>query len=746
MWANERFTEHKDLLLRLMTRFGLAVPIRGKAEFIIPPLLVFGGQNPPLIPVPTGALWFMMHFTQPNHTDENDNDNFTNHLPGKSLWQAKDLQNGFLPASAFHQLCVCALGWCFHTVIGFEPSIGRSHAFVRFGRHQVLLSRKDTQPQVRVQLFVDGTHGGSLEVLDRLRLLLPQVLRHFPNLRCSFLLPLRDGVYVHHEALALVSSGNKPVFFPGEHNAITSTELAPLLQPWLPAWTNASRPHVFISYRWGPHDSTIADLLFETLSADEVLETTMCVFQDKRRLQNGDRFDFQFMAAMENSLVIVPLVSWDALKRMTTLTPISECDNVLLEWTLALELHARKGTKILPLLIGSQSTDGDGTPTMANFFAERPPKLRSDGRGNEVDMYGVPVPDTRSASNRVPHVVVVSVYERLDAYFLKKGEPVCAVRRCANDIVSQLSLFLAVLVWEIQSSHGSNGTTAAYERWGRTEVLASEIKDVVLVQLEQERVVDGVAATAATAAATVAGGAGAGADAGAAGDAAGGDDGMQCPTSKKERFKSSAMSVSEIVLLEGSLLKRSKGVIKRWQKRYFVVAGNYLKYSDSEVAARDSPRASVDLRALHQCTLGPGAFVTLNFGDLVLELQAATEEDAGAWYEVLARFEQAKSDSRKSNRIQLLEHYAPRKGSLVFERKSTSSTGVSASADMKERVLARPLKDMLASQGLSDYFDTLVDNGWETIDDVSRLSEEELVTDIGMKKGHARRLKAAISS
>jgi hypothetical protein len=68
-------------------------------------------------------------------------------------------------------------------------------------------------------------------------------------------------------------------------------------------------------------------------------------------LKDGERFDFQFMRAMCKATVVAPLVSWAALKRMTLLTEGAECDNVLLEWWLAVELHERYGTKV-GLLIG----------------------------------------------------------------------------------------------------------------------------------------------------------------------------------------------------------------------------------------------------------------------------------------------------------------------------------------------------------------------------------------------------------
>jgi hypothetical protein len=136
---------------------------------------------------------------------------------------------------------------------------------------------------------------------------------------------------------------------------------------------------VYLSYRWGEHDSAMADGLFDAISTTEVQDgRKMAVWQDKRCLLDGERFDFGSMRAMANSRVVAPLVSWDALKRMTTLTQTSSCDNVLMDWTMALELNDRSGIAIFPVLFGSQLTDEQGTTAMANLFAERPPKLRAD--------------------------------------------------------------------------------------------------------------------------------------------------------------------------------------------------------------------------------------------------------------------------------------------------------------------------------------------------------------------------------
>jgi hypothetical protein len=112
-------------------------------------------------------------------------------------------------------------------------------------------------------------------------------------------------------------------------------------------------------------------------------------------------------------------------------------------------------------------------------------------------------------------------------------------------------------------------------------------------------------------------------------------------------------------------------VVKRWQQRYFVVAGHYLKYADSEEAVIASPKATVDLNALRGCTITRGAFLKLTFEDnMALDLQAATPEEADCWHDVLANFA-PKNSERKSDLMQSLEYCAPRKGTLVFERKGS---------------------------------------------------------------------------
>ena len=74
------------------------------------------------------------------------------------------------------------------------------------------------------------------------------------------------------------------------------------------------------------------------------------VFLDRKCLRSGERFDQAFMEAMLSSHVIVPHVSHACLVRMQRLRADSPIDNVLLEWTCALELQLQRPVQPLSRL------------------------------------------------------------------------------------------------------------------------------------------------------------------------------------------------------------------------------------------------------------------------------------------------------------------------------------------------------------------------------------------------------------
>ena len=64
----------------------------------------------------------------------------------------------------------------------------------------------------------------------------------------------------------------------------------------------------------------------------------------------------------------MPLLSCNTLKNVADLTPDSPCDNVLLEYRLALFLAKIKGTAILPLFVGDADQNDDGDEVFNDYF------------------------------------------------------------------------------------------------------------------------------------------------------------------------------------------------------------------------------------------------------------------------------------------------------------------------------------------------------------------------------------------
>ncbi len=115
--------------------------------------------------------------------------------------------------------------------------------------------------------------------------------------------------------------------------------------------------HVFISYRVAS-DRELARRLFDELSNMTLVDTgqKVRVYLDQTKLEDGQRWDSGFMLGLSKSMVFVPLVSVGSVAPMVRLTDSDDwIDNVLLEWTAALELHQRGRIKaVLPILIGEE--------------------------------------------------------------------------------------------------------------------------------------------------------------------------------------------------------------------------------------------------------------------------------------------------------------------------------------------------------------------------------------------------------
>ena len=179
------------------------------------------------------------------------------------------------------------------------------------------------------------------------------------------------------------------------------------------------RYDAFFSYSHVPaFDEPFTERLADCLGVDGLRP-----FLDKRSLQRGEALDLSCLLAMANSRVVVPVVTWNALRRMTTLTAASTVDYLLLEWSFALLLKEEHGVAVLPVFIGARDDDGTADPTV-DLFKARPPRASADGWGNAADASGaLRRDDDRSVFARVPDVLVGSVLERLEGFYSKQNLP-----------------------------------------------------------------------------------------------------------------------------------------------------------------------------------------------------------------------------------------------------------------------------------------------------------------------------------
>ena len=95
--------------------------------------------------------------------------------------------------------------------------------------------------------------------------------------------------------------------------------------------------------------------------------------------------------------------------------------------------------------------------------------------------------------------------------------------------------------------------------------------------------------------------------------------------------------------------------MQRWQKRYFVLAGHYLKYAntpeDLDKQENVKVKSAIDLSGTKTVTCSSRE-ITIHVGATVVELQAATPEIAQEWKEVLSPFVPDRAAlAKKSNKL-----------------------------------------------------------------------------------------------
>jgi GTPase SAR1 family protein len=409
-----------------------------------------------------------------------DNENNQNTLPSSSnpshsfsfiFTPSKDLTQmptitlddcskmGFLPSGLFEKLITKALTWSMNTSNyvsrGNLYNCYKNYAELAFGNQRFLMVADYSHHLITIHV-VDGNNPVSIH--DRLRDQIQEIISEcLKSLKFISALKYQIGNDPHHhqqqpnnsllirlnQIRSLVEKKTAlSINIPGGRNLLSSQEALQLYGPWLADFLSYNEFDLFISYRWGRYDSNFVKALFDRISLHSIDQSmrTAKIFLDVKRLQAGENFQMSIVHSLSKSLLIIPIVSSDALQRMITLQPTDE-DNLLLEWICALELmkhcqqqqhqpHHKAGlsrlVKFMPVFFGTRSDEN----TTRNFFQEN---LLSE------------LPITQPTA-------CLEVAKRLlsQAGIVMSSEMMTAT---VKDIVTQVTKYLFLCAWESKNAH-----------------------------------------------------------------------------------------------------------------------------------------------------------------------------------------------------------------------------------------------------------------------------------------------------
>jgi GTPase SAR1 family protein len=394
----EEHSSNYKFIKQLMLKYGLLVPLilsrsseyeednennEGTDQeilFLAPALLPDNNNQPQNIPS-SSSHSFSFVFTPSKDLS---------HMPIVSFDDCKQL--GFLPSGLFEKLITKAITWSMTT----SDYVSRSNLYNCYKNYAELAFGNQ-----RFQMSVDYYHNFiSIHVLegnnpvsihDRLRDQIQEIISEcLKSLKFISVLNYQlqktetqpsdkqNSLFIRlNQIRSLVEKKSAlSINIPGGRNLLSSTEALQLYGPWLTDFLSYNEFDLFISYRWGRFDSNFTQGLFDRLSLHSVDSSmrTIRTFLDIKRLQAGENYQHNIVNSLSKSLLIIPVVSSEALQRMITLKATEE-DNLLLEWICGLELvkHQQKQQwsssrlmKFMPIFFGSRADENN----MKNFFQE----------------------------------------------------------------------------------------------------------------------------------------------------------------------------------------------------------------------------------------------------------------------------------------------------------------------------------------------------------------------------------------
>ena len=407
--------DQTPVVIQLMIKFGLLVPLlkaEGDAEgvefrkYLVPALL------PDDEPVPVSSDTFAAPLSGGVGPGEGVGGGDSGHrflfyfstvAADHFALRTSNMKNeGFLPDGLVVRLIGKVLMRSQHTTRSNTSTCHQRWIRVYFGTQQFLLTHLVEYNAIQVDIIGRGTpmaiHARLLDMITKLMSETCQSL-HVVTLvghgdapvqgllRASSPSGLRP-MFVTLPAILNAIQKSTPVLGPCEF-ILGVAEVAQCFPAWLVQPSGSKGPYdIFISYRWGDHDSQFTAMLADHCQFYTIGEEnrSLRIFLDNRSLEMGLDFQRSFVGALVQSTVVTMVVSNAALLRMTTHDPLV-VDNLLLEWLCA-KYCLERGIirRILPVFFGRQSPL-DSAHLGLDFFEAyvdvgvfTPPNANDDGQ------------------------------------------------------------------------------------------------------------------------------------------------------------------------------------------------------------------------------------------------------------------------------------------------------------------------------------------------------------------------------
>jgi hypothetical protein len=344
------YTVNLDEILRLLVKFGLIVHLQSPGssiqEFLVPslipplPMSPLGPHSPKWTDLPYSTCYLV--FTA-----------FPDLEKSTTLLRSDIVNMGFLPSGLFERLIGKAVTWSQQTCEDLSLHnllLGSDCAVMFYGAKRFRL-KLDMECN-SIELNIEGENPIPIHdrIVDQISTITSECLN---ALHCFTVIRVLGGLEQESEGrdpsdmfislgrLRAIADTHSVLNMPGGRSLLTESEVKANYQEWLPSTNLISQYDIFLSYRWGQIDSSFTVALFDRFTLytidDELASTTrrrreVILFLDSKRLKDGTAFQDVFGRAMKDSLVVIPIVSCDALIRLQNSrhNPLV-VDNVLVE-------------------------------------------------------------------------------------------------------------------------------------------------------------------------------------------------------------------------------------------------------------------------------------------------------------------------------------------------------------------------------------------------------------------------------